>query len=465
MKKRTLLQIVFLVLLISQFTFAKGLFASDDTSPIKSTQCYKRIKAAIDKIRVVDNHEHLKPENLITTNVPDVFDIVVNNYYVDSDIWAMRNFAKQKKDFLNRSLGIEKRWEAFEPVYENLKNTGYMRCVRIGIKKVYAIDLKDADSAIKINENIKKLYKPGIYKKVLYEQGGIDYVINYIHEKQNFDTNEFPDFFRLVPVIDDKIEFTNTQDVNLLEKEYAIQIQNIDDLEKVYNKVIKTYLDKGAVGFKSGAAYSRSIDFPDYSKKQAEQIFQKLIMAEKDKEKVALSHQEQENLTNYCMNLMLNVIAGHDKPISFHTGFMTGSHKDVRGANPQYLIGLLKGHRNLNFDIFHGGWPYTQEFIEIGKSWSNAYLNLCWLHIVSPEGARRQLSEMLECVPINKIFAFGGDFPYPELTIGHLEIARENCAIVLAEKVLDGYFTEDEAIEYAKRILRTNSIEFFKLEK
>ena len=342
-----------------------------------------------------------------------------------------------------------------------------MRCVRIGIKKVHGIDLKDAESAVRINESIKKLYKPGFYKKVLYEQGNIDYVIKVTssNKKPDFGKTEFPNFFRLVPNIDSKVEFANPEDVNLIGKEYGVSIQNIDDIKILYNKIIEAYIANGVVGFKSAIAYSRSINFPNYPKEQAEQILQKLISTEKNDEKIALSKQEQENLTNYCMNLMLNVIAEHDKPISFHTGLLAGSHKDVRGSNPQYLISLLEGHRNLNFDIFHGGWPYTQEFIEMGKSWSNAYLNLCWLHIISPEGARKQLSEMLECVPINKIFAFGGDFTYPEPIIGHLEIAKENCAIVLAEKVLDGYFTEDESIEYAKRILRTNSIEFFKLEK
>ena len=114
--------------------------------------------------------------------------------------------------------------------------------------------------------------------------------------------------------------------------------------------------------------------------------------------------------------------------------------------------------------MFHCGWPYVTEFEELGKSWPNVYLNQCWGHIISPEGARQQLSEMLECVPVNKIFAFGGDSQTLEQAIGHLEMAKENCAIVLAEKVLDGKYTEAEAIEFAKRILRTNSVEFFKLD-
>lgn len=78
--------------------------------------------------------------------------------------------------------------------------------------------------------------------------------------------------------------------------------------------------------------------------------------------------------------------------------------------------------------------------------------------------ARTQLAEMLECVPINKILAYGGDSRVVENSIGDLEITKENCTVVLAEKVLDGRFTETEAIEYAQRILRTNAIELYKLE-
>ncbi len=42
-------------------------------------------------------------------------------------------------------------------------------------------------------------------------------------------------------------------------------------------------------------------------------------------------------------------------------------------------------------------------------------------------------------------------------------MARENCALVLAEKVLNGFFTHAEALDYAERIFRTNTMEFFKL--
>ena len=158
------------------------------------------------------------------------------------------------------------------------------------------------------------------------------------------------------------------------------------------------------------------------------------------------------------------IIEEKGMPISFHTGLQAGGKTDIRWSNPQLLIPLFKEYKNVNFDLFHGGFPYMTEFAELGRSWPNVFLNLCWFHTISPEGARSLLSELLECVPVHKIFAFGADTNFPESTIGHLEMAKENCAIVLTEKVLNGYFTEKEAVEYAMRILRTNSIEFFNLE-
>jgi hypothetical protein len=44
-----------------------------------------------------------------------------------------------------------------------------------------------------------------------------------------------------------------------------------------------------------------------------------------------------------------------------------------------------------------------------------------------------------------------------------VEIARENVAMVLAQKVMGGDFTEDEALRIAKLILRENAQRVFKL--
>lgn len=438
---------------------------ADETSFIKSTATYKRIKSEIDKIRVVDNHEHLKPESYrVNEGKPDFFSIVLRDY-TGGDIRNIGNTFCHDKKYEDETLSIEERWESFKPIYERIKNTGYMRCLRVGIKKVHGIEITDASSIKKINERMDRLYQPGIYTRTLRDLGKIDYVLVY-KSYDHYDRDEFPDFFRIVRYIDKMIVFTELQDIYKLEELYQISVHSLDNLKEIYRKFVEESIKDGVVGFKYAGAYNRTLDHTSYSQDKAEAILKKLLRftgAPGIKGK-ALTVEDGEELTNCCLNLMLETIEEKGMPISIHTGLQAGGKIDIRWSNPQHLIPLFKEYKNVNFDLFHGGFPFVTEFAELGKSWPNVFLNLCWFHTISPEGARSLLSELLECIPVHKIFAFGADTNFPESTIGHLEMAKENCAIVLTEKVLNGYFTEEEAVEYALKILRTNSIEFFNLE-
>jgi hypothetical protein len=455
-----------LLVVVFVFMFAPQSFGVD-TAYVKTTQTYKNIKTAIDKIGIVDSHEHLRTEKDLIKKQPDFFKLVENGYAnVDTRV-AGNDFPHDDK-WKDENLSVEERWQSFLPTYERIKNTGYMQAILIGIKKVHGIELTDLESVKKINESLKKVYQPGLYEKVLHKIGNIDCVLDYDKWDKGFDKNMYPSFFRAVRSFDRLVVFTSRKDIEWMEKSYGIQVHNVDDLEKIYRKFVDDSIASGVVGFKWTGAYLRSLDFTEYSREKADALLKKLLQNSEANFSwaggVAFSIEGGRPLSSYCMHTMLRIIEEKKMPLSIHTGLLTWGEADIRRSNPQLLIPLFKEYKNINFDIFHSGWPYVTEFEELGKSWHNVYLNQCWTHIISPEGARQQLSEMLECVPINKIFAFGGDSQTLEQAIGHLEIAKENCAIVLSEKVLDGKFSEAEAIEFAKRILRTNSIELFKLE-
>ncbi|MBN2409872.1 MAG: amidohydrolase family protein [Candidatus Aminicenantes bacterium] len=435
---------------------------AEETSFIKSTAAYKKIKSEIDKIKVVDNHEHIKSEPFrVKEGKPDFFDLVTSDY-TGADIGNIGNTFGHDTKYLDETLSIEERWASFKPIYDRIKNTGYMRCLRLGIKKIHGIEITDASSIKKINESMDRLYQPGIYTRTLRDLGKIDYVLVY-RSSGHFGKDDYPDFFRVVRYIDSVIIFNHPQDIYKLEEQYRVSVHSLDDLEKIYGKFVEESIEDGVVGFKYGGAYLRTLDHSSYSREKAEAVLKKLLRFT-GWGRSAITVEGGEELTNYCFNLMLKVIEEKGMPISIHTGLQTGGYKDIRWSNPQHLIPLFREYKNVNFDLFHGGFPFMKEFAELGKSWPNVFLNFCWFHTISPEGARSLLSELLELVPVHKIFAFGADTNFPESTIGHLEMAKENCAIVLTEKVLNGYFTEEEAIEYAIKILRTNSIEFFNLE-
>jgi len=85
--------------------------------------------------------------------------------------------------------------------------------------------------------------------------------------------------------------------------------------------------------------------------------------------------------------------------------------------------------------------------------------------VISPPAARQALSTMLETIPATKIHGFGGDYIFVEGTYGHAAIARREIARVLAEKVQDGRFTEDDALRIARMILRDNPMKTFRVEE
>lgn len=89
---------------------------------------------------------------------------------------------------------------------------------------------------------------------------------------------------------------------------------------------------------------------------------------------------------------------------------------------------------------------------------------MCWAHIISPVASRRALDEFLDAVPYNKISAFGGDYGFLDGIYGHLQLARENVSRVLAQKVSEGVFTFDKAVEIARALFYDNPRRLFRLE-
>ena len=76
----------------------------------------------------------------------------------------------------------------------------------------------------------------------------------------------------------------------------------------------------------------------------------------------------------------------------------------------------------------------------------------------------RALRPWLDLIPYNKIIGFGGDYTKPvEKVYGHLKMAQEDIATVLANRVTDGHFDEDEALNIARAWLLDNPSTLYQL--
>ena len=165
------------------------------------------------------------------------------------------------------------------------------------------------------------------------------------------------------------------------------------------------------------------------------------------------------------MHQVIRRAIAHELPIQIHTGLQEGNGNRLSNAHPLRLVNLVAEYREARFDLFHASYPYQGEAATLGKNFPNVYLDMCWLHVISPWVARQTLHEWIETVPGNKIFAFGGDYLFVEGAYAHSRMARDNVADVLAEKVADGYLREDEAIALAHGLLRDNALTFFRLRR
>jgi uncharacterized protein len=136
----------------------------------------------------------------------------------------------------------------------------------------------------------------------------------------------------------------------------------------------------------------------------------------------------------------------------------------IADADPTHLTNCFLEYENVTFDLFHMGYPYTQQIGNLAKNFRNVNIDMCWGHIVSPEAARRALVEWLDVVPANKIIAFGGDYCFVDGVYGHQRLARDNVAAALAIKVADGSMDLARARQIASWLFIDNPRRILRLD-
>jgi predicted TIM-barrel fold metal-dependent hydrolase len=120
-------------------------------------------------------------------------------------------------------------------------------------------------------------------------------------------------------------------------------------------------------------------------------------------------------------------------PVAVHTGFPYTNWLEHRHWKPSAIIPLLSSHRETRFDLYHAGLPWVTQAGPLAKAFPNAWHNLTWAHLISPELPMRCIREWLDLVPVNKVIGFGGNYTNETVVLvaGHLGLARANLARAL----------------------------------
>jgi len=425
---------------------------------------YDEIKGHVDRIRLVDTHEHLIPERERLKSDVDVL-ATFFSHYASSDLRSAGMTEGDLRKIRDPSIPLEGRWEVFEPWWEMIRNTGYARAVEIAARDLYGVDGISSETYVELSEKIRERNREGLYRWVLKERSGIDVSINDTINVE-VDRSLFAPVYRFG-------EFLNVRDRTSLEelgRKAGGPIHTFGDMVSALKAEIGRLAPK-IVGVKIGLAYARPIKFEKVRFSEAEEAFNAIykvdglrVNDDPDYWKNVPEYPGYEVLRpmqDYLVHVMIAEAERRRLPIQIHTGLQEGNENVVSHSNPELLINLFMEYKDARFDIFHGAWPYWEELGAIAKNFPNVYIDMCWMHIISPARSRSALYDWLDEVPANKIMGFGGDYLFVEGAYGHSVIARENVAKVLASKVDEGTYSMEQAKKYASWILRENPMRLF----
>lgn len=420
------------------------------------TNAYEKIYEHLCGLEVIDTHEHLPLFEDQRDKNTDVLKEYLTHYFSRDLVSAGLTLKDLARVNERMDDDIETKWSLVAPYWEAARHTGYGRSLDIAVKTLYQLDRISGETIGELNRKFLETLSPGWFRKVLKDICNIKTVLlNDGLEKVD------PAYFTRVtspPLFPQHIDDLRTTG------EFAgVKIISMEDWKIAMRKLIEKIFAQGTAALKFGFAYERSLSVEDVPTHRAEEEWNALfggeLLAGRD-----VRTTPSKALQDHLIHNILRVADDMEIPVQIHTGIQEGSGNFLANSDPILLNNLFLQYSNVKFDIFHIGYPFQHKLSSLAKNFANVNIDMCWAHIISPEASVRALVEFLDAVPANKISAFGGDYCFVDGVVGHLELARQNVARALAEKVRLDIFDLDRACEIAKMLFFDNPARIFGIE-
>jgi predicted TIM-barrel fold metal-dependent hydrolase len=240
-------------------------------------------------------------------------------------------------------------------------------------------------------------------------------------------------------------DYSSLDFVNMLSERNNVQISDYQTYLDLLGNYMIGCKQNGAVGFKIAAGQYVEPDM----EKACQSFGEVLNGAKPEKELIGTT---LDYIFEKCVEL--------DWPVAVHCGIWW----DYRTVDSKPMIDIVTRYPEVRFDLYHLGMPFVRDTIFIAKNFPNAYLNLCWTYIISQSITEQAIQEIIDTVPVNKIFAFGGDSCWSvESVYGHLKMARQTLAKALSERVENELLDLDGARHILKLWMYDNPVAFYRL--
>lgn len=397
----------------------------------------------MEKIKVIDCHSHLPSEEVFLKSPADLFTGLIAHVSLELKLAGMPDGAVAS--LFDTALPLRERWAVFSPFLPLIWHTTYYETVRKSVKELFGYDDVTSDNYQDISARLAGMHRPGIYQTIFAEKCNIQSVLTNVPTgAQTISSHQG----LLLPIPQSPLMallFAGSG-ADILHPVFAPQaaISSVDDYIDAATSYMKDAKRAGALGFKMHAA-----EYTEPDRSAAVALFNEIKQGKPWPAPLVFPMTNfiapmvrAMPLYSYIMDSLIRFAESEDLVIAAHTGYWS----DFRQYNPANMIPLLRRHPGARFDIYHLGYPYVREALMLGKGFSNVWLNFCWAHYISRRFAMDALDEAIDLVPSNKILAFGSDMGLYNVC-GHLAIAKENIAQVLARRINANTMNERQAMD------------------
>lgn len=424
------------------------------TTPPARSATYTRIKTELDKVAVIDTHDHLWPFEML----PGFADTGKG--------WGMNLVGLWRNSYLTWTNSITPYdpkqpfsvwWEKAKHDFDNARALSFYRYMLPAFADLYGVDFDriNDEQAQALNDRIFENYKDQRWLyHVITDRANIELMFNDPYWAR-FKLETYYPFEVLVLNVTtltrgfNPSEFNNPNDSPyVFAKQEGMSIASLDDYLAVLDRLFTKAKAAGAVCLKTTIAYERSLQFENVPREAAERVFGRV--------RGELTQSEIRAFEDFIMWRLVELSAQHELPFQIHTG-----DARIQGSNPMLLVDLIQTNPKTKFILFHGGYPWIGETGAIVmRHGSHVWVDSCWLPTISYTMAKRAYQEWLEVMPSDRIM-WGADVNHAEGIYGAAEFARRCIADALSEKVDRGQLREEDAVRIGRQILRENALKLF----
>jgi uncharacterized protein len=412
----------------------------------------------IRNLPLADTHEHLRKENDWVEDGPDILQDLFGNYVPADLIVAGARPEAMKRlmdatdpDLRGRFAGIRDAWEA-------TRFTGYGEAVRLLAEQIYGMPELTQEGLEAAQAKLTALRRPGERLRLLRETAGLDHT----------QTDDFcwpcrpdasgPEFF-LYDL--SWAGFCNGEvKPEPIARETGIEVRDLESLRQAMAALFDQY-GPCAIAVKAQHAYNRTLRWEERSDADAARALAAILAAGES----GVDEATRLCLGDWSWARGVELAVRHNLPFKLHTGYYAGTGRmpvdRIRGGN---LCALLTRYPEARFVLMHIAYPYNDELVALAKHYPNVWVDLCWAWSIDPYSAGDFVRRFLHAVPVNKLFAFGGDTSWPTSSAAYAFQARRWLTRALEAEIAAGDLTEREAINVAGRLMRQNQYDCFDIE-